>query len=234
MIEKLSEALKNLTGLTTACMIRDMSNDKVFKIFIDAYQNRRAMKLCGMAVQIMYNLLVFKLDLKKIFLIVKLSEALKNLTGLTTACIIQDVRNDKVFQIFIDPYENRRTMKLCGMAVQIMYNLLVFKLDLKKIFLIVKLSEALKNLTGLTTACMIRDVRNDKVFQIFIDPYENRGTMKLCGVVVQIMSNLLVFKLDLKKIFLIVKLSEALKNLTGLTTACMIRDLRNDKVLKIF
>ena len=125
-------------------------------------------------------------------------------------------------------------MKLCGMAVQIMYNLLVFKLDLKKIFLIVKLSEALKNLTGLTTACMIQDVRNDQVFQIFIDPYEKRRTLKLCGVVVQIMSNLLVFKLDLKKIFFIVKLSEALKNLTGLTTACMIQDLRNDKVLKIF
>ena len=52
----------------------------------------------------MWNLLVFELDLKKIFLIVKLSEALKNLTGLTTACMIQDVRNDKVFQIFIDPY----------------------------------------------------------------------------------------------------------------------------------
>ena len=32
----------------------------------------------------------------KIFLIVKLSEALKNLTGLTTACMIQDVGNDQV------------------------------------------------------------------------------------------------------------------------------------------
>ena len=51
----------------------------------------------------------------------------------------------------------------------------------------VKLSEALKNLTGLTTACMIRDVRNDQVFQIVIDAYENRRAMKLCGVVVQIM-----------------------------------------------
>ena len=80
----------------------------------------------------------------------------------------------------------------------------------------------------------LSDVRNDQVFQIFIDPYEKRRTLKLCGVVVQIMSNLLVFKLDLKKIFFIVKLSEALKNLTGLTTACMIQDLRNDKVLKIF
>ena len=49
-------------------------------------------------------------------------------------------------------------------------------------------SEALKtNLTGLTTACMIRDVRNDQVFQIFIDAYKNRRAMKLCGVVVQIM-----------------------------------------------
>ena len=65
--------------------------------------------------------------------------------------------------------------------------MLVFKLDFLKIFLIEKLSEALKNLTGLTTACMIRDVRNDQVFQIVIDAYENRRAMKLCGVVVQIM-----------------------------------------------
>ena len=65
--------------------------------------------------------------------------------------------------------------------------MLVFKLDFLKIFLIVKLSEGLKNLTGLTTSCMIRDVRNDQVFQIFIDAYENRRAMKLCGVVVQIM-----------------------------------------------
>ena len=50
----------------------------------------------------------------------KLSEALKNLTGLTTACMIQDVRNDQVFKIFIDVYENRRAMKLCGVVVQIM------------------------------------------------------------------------------------------------------------------
>ena len=50
----------------------------------------------------------------------KLSEALKKLTGLTIACMIQDVRNDKVFKIFIDPYENRRTMNLCGVVVQIM------------------------------------------------------------------------------------------------------------------
>ena len=49
--------------------------------------------------------------------------------------------------------------------------MLVFKLDFLKIFLIVKLSEALKNLTGLTTACMIRDVGNDQVFQIFKDAY---------------------------------------------------------------
>ena len=49
-------------------------------------------------------MLVFKFDFLKIFLIVKLSEALKNLTGLTTACMIQDVGNDKVFKIFIDAY----------------------------------------------------------------------------------------------------------------------------------
>ena len=67
---------------------------------------------------------------------------------------------------------------------------------------------------------MIQDVRNDKVFKIFIDAYENHRAMKLCGIVVQITSYLLVFKLDLKKIFLIVKLSETLKYLTGLTTAC--------------
>ena len=129
-----------------------MGNDQVFKIFIDAYENPRAMKLCGLVVQITKILLVFKLDLKKIFLIVKLSEALKNLTGWTTACMIQDVRNDKVFKIFIDAYGNPRAMKLCGIVVQITKILLVFKLDLNKIFLIVKLSEALKNLTGLTTA----------------------------------------------------------------------------------
>ena len=62
MIVKLSEALKNLTGLATACMIQDVENDKVFKIFIDAYENPRAMKLCGVVVQIISNLLVFKLD----------------------------------------------------------------------------------------------------------------------------------------------------------------------------
>ena len=65
--------------------------------------------------------------------------------------------------------------------------MLVFKLDLKKIFLIVKLSEALKNLTRLTTACMIQDVGNDQVFQIFIDAYENSTAMKLYGEVVQCM-----------------------------------------------
>ena len=77
-------------------------------------------------------------------MIVKLSEALKNLTGLTTGCMIQDVRNDIVLQIFIDVYENRRAMKLCGVVVRIMWNLLVFKLDFNKIFLIVKLGGALK------------------------------------------------------------------------------------------
>ena len=50
---KLSEALKNLTGLTTACMIQDVGNDQVIKIFIDAYKNRRAMKLYGVVVQCM-------------------------------------------------------------------------------------------------------------------------------------------------------------------------------------
>ena len=34
---------------------------------------------------------------------------------------------------------------------------------------------------------MLEDVRNDKVFKIFIDAYENPGAMKLYGVVVQCM-----------------------------------------------
>ena len=63
---------------------------------------------------------VFKLDFLKIFLIVKLSEALKKLTGLTTACMIQDVGNDQVFQIFIDAYNNPRAIKLYGVVVQCM------------------------------------------------------------------------------------------------------------------
>ena len=196
LIVKLSEALKNLTRLTTACMIQDVGNDQVFQIFIDAYENSTAMKLYGEVVQCMQNLLVFELDLKKIFLIVKLSEALKSLPGLTTACMIQDVGNDQVFQIFIDAYENSTAMKLYGEVVQCMQNLLVFELDLKKIFLIVKLSEALKSLPGLTTACMIQDVGNNQVSQIFIETYENPNAMKLYGVVVQCMQNLLVFKLD--------------------------------------
>ena len=62
MIVKLSEALKNLTGLTTGCMIKDVRNDIVLKIFIDVYENHRAMKLCGVVVRIMWNLLLFKLD----------------------------------------------------------------------------------------------------------------------------------------------------------------------------
>ena len=49
-----------------------------------------------------------------------LSEALKNLTVFTTACMIQDLRNDKVFQIFIDVYENPRAIKRCGVVAQIM------------------------------------------------------------------------------------------------------------------
>ena len=43
---------------------------------------------------------------------------------------------------------------------------------------------------------MIQDVENDKVFQIFIDAYKNPKAIKLCGVVVQIIQNLLLFKLD--------------------------------------
>ena len=50
----------------------------------------------------------------------KLGGALKNLTGFTTACTFQDVRNDKVFKIFIDAYENPRAINLCGVVVQIM------------------------------------------------------------------------------------------------------------------
>ena len=34
--------------------------------------------------------------------------------------MIQDVGNDKVFQIFIDDYKNPRAIKLCGVVVQIM------------------------------------------------------------------------------------------------------------------
>ena len=34
-------------------MIQDVENDQVLKIFIDAYENRRAMKLCGVVIQIM-------------------------------------------------------------------------------------------------------------------------------------------------------------------------------------
>ena len=101
-------------------MLQGVGNDQVFQIFIDAYENPRAIKLCGVVVRIMNNLLLFKLDFKKIFLIVKLGEALKNLTGLTTACMIQDVRNDNIFKIFIDAYENPRAIKLCGVVVQIM------------------------------------------------------------------------------------------------------------------
>ena len=44
-----------------------------------------------------------------------------------------------------------------------------------------KLSEALKNLTGLTTACMIQDVRNDNYFQIFIDAYKIVGLLSSMG-----------------------------------------------------
>ena len=45
-----------------------------------------------------------------------------------------------------------------------------------------KLSEALKNLTGLTTACMIQDVGNDQVFTFYIDDYKkSQGYETLLG-----------------------------------------------------
>ena len=133
------------------------------------------MKLYGVVVQCMQNLLVFKLELKKIFLTVKSSEAFKNLTGLTTACMIQDVKKDKVIKIFIDAYKNRKAITLYGVVVQCTQNLLVFKLDLKKILLIVKLSDALQNLTGLTTVCMIQDVGNDQVSRLLQTPMKILG-----------------------------------------------------------
>ena len=101
-------------------MLQDVRNDKVFKIFIDAYKNPRAMKLYGVVVQSCRICSYLNWIFLKIFLIVKSSEALKNLTGFTTACMLQDVRNDKVFKIFIDAYENPRTMKLYGVVVQCM------------------------------------------------------------------------------------------------------------------
>ena len=39
--------------MTKACMIHDVTNEKVFKIFKDAHENRRAMELCGVVIQIM-------------------------------------------------------------------------------------------------------------------------------------------------------------------------------------
>ena len=41
-------------------------------------------------------------------------------------------------------------MKLYGVVVEIMYNLIVFKMGLKKMFLIKKLGEDLKTKTGST------------------------------------------------------------------------------------
>ena len=35
---KSREALTNLTGLTTACMIQDVGNNQVFNFFTDAYK----------------------------------------------------------------------------------------------------------------------------------------------------------------------------------------------------
>ena len=40
--------------------------------------------------------------------------------------MIQGVGNDQVFQIFIVAYENPRALKLFGVVVQIMQNLLLF------------------------------------------------------------------------------------------------------------
>ena len=48
-----NQVFQILTGLTTACMIQDVRNDKVIKIFIDAYKNPRAMELYGVVVQCM-------------------------------------------------------------------------------------------------------------------------------------------------------------------------------------
>ena len=62
-------------------MIQDVGNDKVFKIFIDAYKNPSAIKLCGVVVQIMKKLLLFKFDLKKILLIVKLARLMRIYPG---------------------------------------------------------------------------------------------------------------------------------------------------------
>ena len=47
--------------------------------------------------------------------------------------------------------------------------------------------------------------------------------MKLYGVVVEIMSNFIVFKLDFLKMFLIMKLGEDLKTWTG--------SIKSDKIL---
>ena len=45
-----------------------------------------------------------------------------------------------------------------------------------------KLGEALKNLTGLTTACMIQHVGNDQVFTFYIDDYKkSQGYETLLG-----------------------------------------------------
>ena len=38
---KLREALKNLTGLTTACMIQDVGNNHVSNFFTDAYKKSK-------------------------------------------------------------------------------------------------------------------------------------------------------------------------------------------------
>ena len=56
--------------------------------------------------------------------------------------------------------------------------------------------------------------------------------MKLYGVVVEIMYNLIVFKLELKKMFLIKKLGEDLKTKTGSTKSDKILWLYNTKRMK--
>ena len=39
---KLREALKNLTGLTAACMIQDVENNQVSNFFTDAYKKSKS------------------------------------------------------------------------------------------------------------------------------------------------------------------------------------------------
>ena len=64
--------------------------------------------------------------------------------------------------------------------------------------------------------------------------------MKLNGAVVEIMQNFVAFKLDFKKMFLVMKLGEDLKTWTGSTKSdkilgfiFLIRNVWNDQVSKI-